>query len=107
MERAYYNEAIAAIDIEDEQFREYLLWALPVVASYGAKNPAVRGATLNKKSIQALWIPVPSEVEQQSMVSRLTQLCVLIEQYATAYEQSRTVARDAFKLLVEKRRSRS
>ena len=102
LKRAYFNEAIVAIEVEGEAFKDYLLWTLPVMAQYGAKNPAVRGATLNKKSIQALWIPIPSEVEQKNLVKRLTQLCSLIEQYAAVHEQARTTAGEAFKLLIEK-----
>ena len=107
LDRAYFNEAITAMKTEDDAFRDYLLWTLPVLARYGAKNPAVRGATLNRKSLQALWIPVPPEIEQQTLVDRLSQLCRLIEQYAVVHEQVRTTARDSFKLLIERSRAGS
>ena len=99
MQGAFFNEAIAAIEIDDQDLKSYLIWALPVMAGYGSKNPAVRGATLNKKSIQTLWVPIPPRSEQQRVVSSLALLTALIEQYAMSHEQARSSAHAAFKLL--------
>ena len=105
LDNAYFNEAIAAIEVRDDGLQKFLLWALPVMATYGAKNPAVRGATLNKKAIQALWIPVPPADEQQRIASALQTLTELLEGFATSHEQARSSASEAFKLLREKSRT--
>ena len=102
LESAFFNEAIAAIDIEDDSLKQYLLWVLPTMATYGSKNPTVRGSTLNKKSIQTLWVPIPPEHEQREIVSSLVLLTGLLEQYAASHERARDSAGSAFKLLRSK-----
>jgi type I restriction enzyme M protein len=104
---AFFNEAIAAIDITDETVRNYLRWCLPVMAGYGSKNPAVRGATLNKKAIQSLWVPIPPKDEQRALVDALSLLGEMLDQYAIAHEHARASATEALKLLRAKSRSAS
>jgi hypothetical protein len=104
LDAAHHNEAIAALDV-DQRVKEYLLWVLPVLANHGSKNPAVRGATLNRKSIQSLWIPLPPEGDQARMLSALKSLTELFELYAVAFESARESAGAAFKLLPAKARA--
>jgi hypothetical protein len=51
LEETFLNEAITHVDIEDVGALDYLLRILPIMAGIGSKNPAVRSATLNKKSL--------------------------------------------------------
>ena len=57
---AYHNEAIISIRPyadKDNNTRDYLSYILPVVTSWGDSKDAIKGKTLNAKSIYNLLIP--------------------------------------------------
>ncbi len=57
----YHNEAIAAINVNESIVtNQWLYTILPLMVTFGASSNAVKGSTLNKKSMQALQIPVPA-----------------------------------------------
>ena len=61
---AYHNEAIITINpfIDDEfALRDYLFWVLPLISIYGDSKDAIKGKTLNSKSLYNLLIPLPLE----------------------------------------------
>lgn len=76
-----HNEAIVSIrpyfDIECRT-RDYLLNVLPQIATGGDLKSAIKGVTLNSKSLAALLIPVPPLTEQRRIVERANQLMPLV-----------------------------
>lgn len=86
---AYHNEAIASLRADDEALRSFLVWAVPALVTHAALNPAVRGATLNSKSIAELWLPIPPREEQGRIVEALAWGSDLIESVADAAEALR------------------
>ena len=74
----YTNEAIAALTINDE-FQEKLLpdflyWALQAVPLETDATLAVKGKTLNKKSMKLIPVPLPHIAEQRRIVARIEAL---------------------------------
>ena len=68
----YTNEAIAALLIKnpEELVAEYLFYALKVAKPLGS-NQAVMGKTLNSKSLAAIKVPVPEDVNDQIRIATL------------------------------------
>ena len=80
---AYHNEAIISIKPyadKDNYTRDYLSYILPVVTTWGDSKDAIKGKTLNAKSIYNLLIPLPPLAEQHRIVEKLEQLLGEIEQ---------------------------
>ncbi len=98
---AFHNEAIASMQLSDDVLKHYLLWALPALARHAAANPAVRGATLNSKSIPALWVPIPPRQEQERLLPALRWTIDLIEELAYRAEESRAASDRVLKLLTQ------
>ncbi|HPA58192.1 MAG TPA: restriction endonuclease subunit S [bacterium] len=69
----YTNEAIAALEIKDKSkiYPEYLFYALKVTPMIGG-NRAVKGITLNSKSLADLRIPLPPLEEQIQIATVLS-----------------------------------
>jgi type I restriction enzyme M protein len=97
---AYHNEAIASLAVTDEVLKRYLLWSLPCVSKYAGANPAVRGRTLNTKSINAMWVPIPPREEQERIVTNLRWIVGVVEELAYRTEEVRDSAGRLMKLLV-------
>ena len=74
---SYHNEAIVSIypfvDV-DTQMRDYLFYVLPILANLGDSKDAIKGKTLNSKSLNNLLIPLPPFGEQSRIVSRIVQV---------------------------------
>jgi len=71
---AYHNEAIVSIyPFIDNQFafRNYLFYVLPILANMGDSKDAIKGKTLNSKSLNNLLIPLPPFAEQQRIVDMI------------------------------------
>jgi hypothetical protein len=65
----YTNEAIVGLIPKDDRvLTRYLYWLLPFVdySEYG--QPAAKGMTLNKESIESIRIPVPSRARQRQFI---------------------------------------
>ena len=75
---AYHNEAIVSIwpFATQEALKEFLFYALPVLANLGDSKDAIKGKTLNTNSINNLLIPLPPEKEQFRIVKRIKELYV-------------------------------
>ena len=74
---AYHNEAIISIRTyadRDNYSRDFLSYILPVVTTWGDSKDAIKGKTLNAKSIYNLLIPLPPLAEQHRIVDKLDQL---------------------------------
>ena len=74
---AYHNEAIISIYpfIDDKYaLRDYLFYTLPFLLNMGDSKDAIKGKTLNSKSLKSLLIPLPPLREQRCIINRLEEL---------------------------------
>ena len=74
---AYHNEAIITIrPVIDKEYamRNYLFKVLPLIAYLGDSKDAIKGKTLNSKSLENLLIPLPPLQEQQRIIERINLL---------------------------------
>ena len=74
---AYHNEAIITIrPIIDKEYamRNYLFKVLPLIANLGESKDAIKGKTLNSKSLSNLLIPLPPLQEQQRIIEQMNRL---------------------------------
>lgn len=72
-----HNEAIISIfpfADKDNIIRDYLFKTLPFLAKYGKTKNAIKGNTLNSKSLNNLLIPVPPIEEQIRIIERLNKV---------------------------------
>lgn len=79
---AVHNEAIISIfpyfDYENS-FRNYLFNILPLITQGGESKNAIKGKTLNSKSISELKIPLPPLAEQKRIVEKIEELLALCD----------------------------
>ena len=74
---AYHNEAIITISpIIDKEYamRNYLFKVLPLIANLGESKDAIKGKTLNSKSLSNLLIPLLPLQEQQRIIEQMNRL---------------------------------
>ena len=74
---AYHNEAIITIrPVIDKEYamRNYLFKVLPLIANLGESKDAIKGKTLNSKSLSNLLIPLPPLQEQQRIIEQMNRL---------------------------------
>ena len=74
---AYHNEAIITIrPVIDKEYamRNYLFKVLPLIANLGQSKDAIKGKTLNSKSLSNLLIPLPTLQEQQRIIEQMNRL---------------------------------
>ena len=74
---AYHNEAIISIKTYADNkniIRDYLAFILPIIANLGDSKDAIKGKTLNSKSIYNLMLPLPPLSEQHRIVNKIEQL---------------------------------
>lgn len=76
---AFHNEGIISIypNYDSEILKKYLFKILPFITKYGDTKGAIKGNTLNSKSLEKLLIPLPPLEEQQRIVDKLDQLLPL------------------------------
>ena len=73
---AFHNEAIISIFPRNDVnniFRDYLMKILPYSANQGNIYGAIKGNTLNKKSLADLLIPLPPIKEQNRIIEKIDQ----------------------------------
>ena len=71
---AFHNEAIITIrPVIDKEYamRNYLFKVLPLIANFGESKDAIKGKTLNSKSLSNLLIPLPPLQEQQRIIEQM------------------------------------
>ena len=74
---AYHNEAIISIypfGDKNYQARNYLFHILPIISNLGDFKDAIKGKTLNSKSLNNLLLPLPPLNEQGRIVAIIEQL---------------------------------
>ncbi len=76
---SFHNEGIISIFpyIESEILKKYLMKVLPFITKYGDKKGAIKGDTLNSKSLKNLLIPLPPIEEQQRIIDKIEELLPL------------------------------
>ena len=78
---SYHNEGIISIypNYDSEILKQYLFKILPFMTKYGDSKGAIKGTTLNSKSLNNLLIPLPPIEEQKRIVDTLEQLLLLCD----------------------------
>lgn len=76
----YTNEAIASFDLDDKLMdNNFFYYQLPEVAKSAITDSAIKGATLNKEKLNALFISFPGINSQQKIAKILSTVDNLIE----------------------------
>ena len=91
---AFHNEAIISIHPYLQELDPYLFKVLPNIARSGDVKAAIKGATLNRKSISNLLIPLPPLQEQHRIVDKVDELmalCDKLEEAQTGHEDKRVL----------------
>lgn len=83
----YTNEAIAAFLVNDQVTPAYLYYALPDAVRGAATDVAIKGATLNKKSLSKLVIQHPLPKAQEKIAAILSTIDTAIEQTEALIEK--------------------
>jgi len=78
---AFHNEAIITIDpvLYVDRLKDFLLKTLKYFTNYGDSKDAMKGKTLNSKSISEMLISLPPLEEQQRIINRLNHLLPELE----------------------------
>lgn len=74
---AYHNEAIISIyPYIDKEYitRNYLFYVLSFISNLGDSKDAIKGKTLNSKSLYKMLLPVPPLNEQERIINQIKQL---------------------------------
>ena len=83
---ASHNEAIISIvPFFDDNFatRNYLFKVLPMLTQYAQSLSAIKGSTLNKKTLGEIPIPLPPLAEQKRIVAKVEQLLDAVRKLKT------------------------
>ncbi|MBK9106386.1 MAG: restriction endonuclease subunit S [Saprospiraceae bacterium] len=94
----YHNEAIISFTDLDEDLKQYLFWTLSSIANSGNKKSAIKGNTLNSTSLNNLLVPLPPQLEQKRIVSRIEELmsrCDELEKLRAERDQKRLAVHTA------------
>ena len=89
---AFHNEAIISIWPRVAGLDSFLFRILPDLARGTSTKGAVKGATLNRKSLSRIMIPLPPLPEQSRIVKKIDELmalCDWLEETRTARENTR------------------
>jgi len=77
---AFHNEAIISIRPHISELSPYLFKVLPNLARGANAKNAIKGATLNRKSLSTILIPLPPLAEQRRIVAKVNELMTLCDQ---------------------------
>ncbi len=85
---SFHNEAIISIYPyydEGNTLRDYLFKVLPLISNYGNTKNAIKGKTLNSKSINNLLIPIANLNELRKITYKIVDLENIIKNYSNKY----------------------
>ena len=105
---AYHNEAIISLYPIVDEMDAYLFQFMPLFASGGSSRGAIKGKTLNTKSLANILVALPPLTEQLRIVAKVNELMLLIDRLEAtrrsredvriaARESALTALRDASK----------
>lgn len=84
---AFTNEAICAITPYGyHEVKTYLFKILPMLNLLSEANDAIKGQTLNKRSLSQIMVPLPPLEEQQRIVEKVDELMTLCDKLKAAYK---------------------
>ena len=89
---AFHNEAIISIRPHVGELDSYLFKVLPDLARGANTKGAIKGATLNRKSLSTIMVPLPPLAEQRRIVAKVDELmtlCDRLEEARAAREDTR------------------
>lgn len=101
---SFHNEAIISIYpfVDDDKIMTlYLFYVLPLLSQLGESKAAIKGNTLNSKSLDNLWIPLPPLNEQIRICKIIKKLIPWICEY-TNIEQKKEDLNKSFPNLLKK-----
>ncbi len=81
---AYHNEAIISVHPRIDDMDAYFFTFLGLFAQSGRTKGAIKGATLNRKSLSAVPIPLPPLAEQHRIVAKVDELMALCDELEAA-----------------------
>lgn len=85
---AFTNEAICAITPYGHiEVRTYLFKILPVLNLLSEANDAIKGQTLNKRSLSQIMVPLPPLEEQKRIVTKVDELMSLCSEMKATYAE--------------------
>ncbi len=77
---AFHNEAIISIRPHVDELKPFLFKVLPDLARGANTKNAIKGATLNRKSLSTIMVPIPPLAEQYRIVAKVDELMTLCDQ---------------------------
>ncbi len=81
---AFHNEAIISIRPHERDMGIYLFKILPGFSRSGETKAAIKGATLNRNTINNICIPLPPLAEQHRIVAKVDELMALCDRLEAA-----------------------
>lgn len=101
---SFHNEAIISIFpfVDDNKIMTlYLFYVLPLLSQLGESKSAIKGNTLNSKSLDNLWIPLPPLNEQIRICKRIKKIIPWLCEY-TNIEQKKEDLNKSFPDILKK-----
>lgn len=73
---AFHNEAIVTISPYNKSniLKDYLIRVLPYLSQLGNSKDAIKGKTLNSKSLYNIWIPLPPQSEMNRIITKIKEV---------------------------------
>ena len=91
---ATHNEAIISIfPFVNDNFitRNYLFYILPYISQYGETKSAIKGKTLNSKSIANLIVPLPPLEEQKRIVAKIEEIFSALDKLQMLFDENANI----------------
>lgn len=91
---AFHNEAIISIypnHDESDTIRDYLFYIINGLDLLRDTKAAIKGATLNKTSLNEILVPLPPLSEQKRIVAKIEEIFAVIDQIGTKKEEALSI----------------